>query len=195
MDFAMFIQTTAKLYNEAYVFVEINDIGEQVGNDLLFTFEYENVLMTVNQGRMGKKLVAGFGTPKTDKGIRTTKLVKNVGCHMLKVLVEQNQLIINDYETIEELSRFSKKGNSYEAEPGATDDLTMCLVLFSWMTNQILFKELTNIHTLIKLREKAEEEIIEEMLPFGFIEDGDDKDEPIPDKNWVWKNAEPDWRW
>ena len=189
MDFAGFIMNTAKMYNNAHVFVEINDIGEQVGNDLLFTFEYDNVLMTVNQGRMGKKLVAGFGTPKTDKGVRTTKLVKNVGCHMLKVLVEQNQLIINDYETIEELSRFSKKGTGYEAETGSTDDLTMCLVLFAWMTNQVLFKELTNIHTLIKLREKAEEEIIEDLSVFGWVETGDDDRDPIPDTNWVWLNT------
>lgn len=189
MDFAAVIQNTAILYNNAYVFVEINDIGEQVGNDLLFTFEYENILMTVNQGRMGKKLVAGFGTPKTDKGIRTTKLVKNVGCHMLKAIVEHNQFIINDYNTIEELSRFSKKGTSYEAEPNSTDDLTMCLVLFAWMTNQILFKELTNIHTLIKMREKAEEEIIEELTPFGWVEDGEEDGDPIPDTNWVWRDV------
>ena len=191
MDFASIIQATARLYNNAYVLVEINDIGEQVGNDLLFTFEYENILMTINQGRIGKKLVAGFGTPKTDKGVRTTKLVKNVGCSMLKLLVEQNQLILNDHNTIEELSRFSKKGTSYEAEPGSTDDLTMCLVLFAWMTNQMLFKELSNIHTLVKLRELDEEQILEEMVPFGFKEDGLEEDEPIIEKNWVWKTVQP----
>jgi len=191
MDFASIIHSTAILYNRAYVLPEVTTLGEQVGNDLLFTFDYENLLMTMNQGRMGKKLVAGFGTVKNDKGVRTTKLVKNVGCAMLKLLVEQNQLIINDHDTIEELSRFSKKGTSYEAEPGSTDDLTMCLVLFGWMTNQVLFKELTNIHTLIKLREIDEDQILQDMISFGWVVDGLEEDEPILEKNWLWKTVEP----
>lgn len=196
MDFGAFLHTTAKLYNEAYVLVEINDIGEQVGNDMLSVFEYPNILMTVNMGRMGKKLVAGFGNQKTDKGVRTTKIVKAQGCTMLKLLVEQNQLIINDHDTIEELSRFSKKNNSYEAEPGATDDLTMCLVLFGWMTTQVLFKELSNIHTLSKLREIDEEQVNQDMMPFGYIVTGHDNEETIPGPNWLWREVKPppiDW--
>ena len=78
---------------------------------------------------------------------------------MLKMLVEQTQLFIRDFETIQELSRFSKKGNSYEAEPGFHDDLVMNLVLFAWMTEQAYFKDMTDINTLIKLREKTDEQI------------------------------------
>jgi hypothetical protein len=195
MDFASIIHSTARLYNDAHVLPEVTTLGEQVGNALLFDFSYEGLLMTVNQGRFGKKLVAGFGTPKNDKGVRTTKLVKAVGCSMLKLLLEQNQLMINDHATIEELSRFSKKGSSYEAEPGSTDDLTMCLVLFGWMTNQVLFKELSSIHTLDKLREIDEEQIQQDMIPFGFIVDGKDEEEPIPGPNWLWRKVEPDWTW
>ena len=58
---------------------------------------------------------------------------------------------------------------SYEAEPGNHDDLTMCLVLFAWLSEQQYFKHLTDIDTLMKLREKDEEEIENDMLPFGFI--------------------------
>jgi len=72
------------------------------------------------------------------------------------------------------LSRFSKKGNSYEAEPGSHDDLVMNLVLFAWLSDQDYFKELTDINTLQKLREKTDEQIDEELLPFGFIDDGGD---------------------
>ena len=41
------------------------------------------------------------------------------------------------------------------------------------MTEQPYFKDLTDINTLIKLREKTDEQIEEEMLPFGFVDDGD----------------------
>ena len=93
---------------------------------------------------------------------------------MLKMLVEQNQLFIRDYDTIQELSRFSKKANSYEAESGFHDDLVMNLVLFAWMTEQSYFKDMTDINTLSTLREKTDEQIEEEMLPLGFIDVGDD---------------------
>jgi hypothetical protein len=93
---------------------------------------------------------------------------------MLKMLIEQNQFIINDFETIQELSRFSKKGNSYEAEPGSHDDLVMNLVIFGWLTSQAYFKEITDINTLHKLRAKTEEQIQDDLLPFGFIDSGED---------------------
>jgi hypothetical protein len=73
------------------------------------------------------------------------------------------------------LSRFSKKGSSYEAESGSHDDLVMNLVLFGWLSDQAYFKDMTDINTLMKLREKTEEQIEEELLPFGFIDVGDDE--------------------
>jgi hypothetical protein len=105
------------------------------------------------------------------------------------MLIEQNQLIINDFETIQELSRFSKKGNSYEAEQGSHDDLVMNLVLFAWLTSQSYFKEITDINTLHKLREKTEEQIEDDLLPFGFIDMGDDDQRP------GWKPVEAGEAW
>ena len=87
--------------------------------------------------------------------------------------MKQNQLIIQDYNTIQELSRFSKRGNSYEAEKGHHDDLVMNLVIFSWLTDQSYFKDMTDINTMNELRRKTEEQIEEELLPFGFIDTGD----------------------
>ena len=171
IDYAEIIQRVCKSYNMASILTEINDIGEQVSNSLYFDYEYENILCTEHAGRSGKRISSGF-RPNTDKGIRTTKSVKSVGCSILKLLIEQNQLIINDYETISELSTFSKKGTSYEAEQGKHDDIVMGLVLFGWLSDQNYFKELTSINTLAKLREKTDEEYNEEMLPFGFIDHG-----------------------
>ena len=173
IDFASVVYRIGQVYNTAAVLIEVNDIGEQVADVLLMDYGYDNILYTANNGRSGKMLTGGFGK-KVDNGIRTTKNVKATGCSMLKMLIEQNQLIIQDFDTIQEISRFSKKANSYEAESGFHDDLVMNLVLFAWMTEQAYFKDMTDINTLIKLREKTEEQIEEELLPFGLIDSGED---------------------
>jgi hypothetical protein len=175
VDYASIIFRVGKMYNEAFVLIEINDIGEQVSDTLLMDYGYESLLYTESAGRSGKRISSGFGKA-TDPGIRTTKTVKSVGCSMLKMLIEQNQLLINDYNTIQEISRFSKKGGSYEAEPGWHDDLVMNLVIFAWLTDQSFFKEITDINTLSMLRDKTEKEIEDDLLPFGFIDHGDRDD-------------------
>jgi hypothetical protein len=196
IDYADTIHRLAKAYNNASVLVEVNDIGEQVSHSLHYDFGYENVLFTENAGRSGKRITGGFGGGSVDKGIRTTKIVKSVGCSIMKLLIEQNQLIINDFHTINELSTFSKKGTSYEAESGKHDDLVMCLVLFAWLSEQQYFKDYTNINTLMSLREKTEEDMEQDMSPFGFMDDGrrdEDYDENIekyvPD-SWMWNSPQ-----
>ena len=167
VDYAEIIYRSIKSYNEAYTLVEVNDIGEQVSEILHYEFEVETLMFTESAGRSGKRISTGF-SKKADKGIRTTKAVKSVGCNMLKMLIEQDQLVLNDFDTINELSTFSRKGNSYEAESGCHDDLTMGLVLFAWMTDQIFFKEITNINTVNELRQRNEEQLAESLLPIGF---------------------------
>ena len=167
IDYAEIIYRSIERYNEAYTLIEVNDIGEQVSEVLHYEFEVDTLMFTESAGRAGKRLSTGF-SKNSDKGIRTTKNVKSIGCNMLKMLIEQDQLIINDFQTINELSTFSRRGNSYEAESGAHDDLVMCLVLFGWMTDQAFFKEVTDINTIDKLRSRNEEELMESLLPIGF---------------------------
>lgn len=191
IDYADVIHRTARSYNNASVLVEINDIGDQVAHSLHYDFGYENILFTENAGRSGKQVTAGFSGRTADKGIRTTKIVKSVGCSILKLLIEQNQFLVNDFHTINELSTFSKKGNSYEAESGKHDDLVMCLVLFAWLSEQQYFKDYTNINTLMSLREKTEEDMESDMAPFGFVFDGredfrDEEFERIVPDSWMW---------
>ena len=184
IDYANIIHHVAKLYNEAFLLVEVNDIGGQVSDILYLDYGYENMVFTENAGRSGKRISGGFGK-NVDRGIRTTKSVKAVGCSMLKMLIEQNQLIVTDFNTIQELSRFSRKGVSYEAESGATDDLVMGLVLFAWLSDQSYFRDLTDINTMSALREKTEAEIEEDLLPFGFIYDGiEDEGSGMQPGNW-----------
>lgn len=177
LDYAEIIFRTSKSYNDAMILVETNDIGGQVVDSLHEDFMAENIIYTESAGRAGKRISPLFGGAKArERGIRTTKSVKGLGCSMAKLLIEQFQLKINDWNTIQELSTFSKKGPSYEAEPGCNDDMVMGLVLFSWMTDQAYFKELTDINTLQHLRDNNEEKMMETLMPFGFYDSGHDDD-------------------
>ncbi len=167
------IYETAKKYNDALILVETNDIGQQVADILHHDLEYEGVLVSSMSGRAGQSLSGGFAT-STHRGIRTTKQVKRIGCSTLKTLVESDKFIIEDYETISELSRFSQKGNSYEAESG-NDDLAMCCVLFGWLSVQPYFKEITDLDIRKRIYEQNEVMLEEEMLPFGFYSSGEDE--------------------
>ncbi len=170
-DYASVIHYISKTYNNATILVEINDIGGQVADTLYNDFESDSLISTENGGARGRRISSGF-SKTSERGVRTTKSVKSVGCSILKLLVEQQQLIINDHQTIYELSRFSRKGTSYEAESGCNDDLVMCLVLFAWMSDQQYFRELTDINTLMKLREKTDDDIENDVIPFGYMVDG-----------------------
>ena len=172
MVFPEIIYNIAKAYNEAYILVEINDIGGQIADALHYDLEYENIIMSQMRGRSGQVIGSGFGDGKSDLGIRTTKAVKKVGCSNLKTLIESDQLMVEDFDIIVELSNFIQKGSSYEADEGATDDLVMCLVFFAWLSNQPYFKELTDEDVRHRLFESQQKAIEQDMSPFGFIDDG-----------------------
>jgi len=150
-------------YNQAYALVEINDNGQQVVDSLFEDYEYENILSTVDI-KSKIALTWGYGN-KSNRGIRTTKSVKRLGCSIVKNLIEQQKLIIEDFDVIAELSTFIAKGTSFEAEEGSHDDLVMCLVLFSWATNQSFFAELTNTNLKERLYQEQMRQIEEDALP------------------------------
>jgi hypothetical protein len=87
-------------------------------------------------------------------------------------LIEGDKLEIHDFDVIVELSNFIQKGQSFEAEEGASDDLVMCLVFFAWLTDQQYFKEMTDEDIRKRLFESQKENIEADMAPFGFIDDG-----------------------
>lgn len=177
-DYAGLIYKLYRSYNECMVLIENNNVGSQVCDLLRMDYECENLIFTESAGRNGKRVSGGFGK-KSEAGINTSKTVKAIGCSMLKLLIEGDQLLIRDHSSIYELSTFSKKGSSYEAEKGKHDDLVMGLVLFAWLSDQPYFREMTDIHTLNKLREKTDEELEEDLLPFGFVYNGTEEEEEI----------------
>jgi len=161
------IYNVATNYNEAFILVEINDIGEQIANILANDLEYENIFVTNVKGRAGQVIGGGFSSNR-QLGVRTTKQVKRIGCSTLKDLIENNKIIIEDFDIIEEMSNFINKKDSYQADEGYHDDLVMCLVLFSWLIRQPYFKDLTNSDIRERILKDKENMIEADLLPFGF---------------------------
>ena len=166
------IDRVCKAYNHAHVLVETNDLGQQIAEALQFELEYDNLLMTTQRGRAGQILGAGFSGRGSGFGVRMTKQIKKIGCSNIKTLIESDKLIVNDFNIIEEMSTFIKKGQSWQAEEGCTDDLMMCLVIFGWLSNQPFFKEMTDTNARQQLYEEQQNLIEQDMSPFGFVDDG-----------------------
>lgn len=171
------IHTVARNFNNAFVLVEINDIGGQVADILHAEFEYDNIFWTQSKGRAGQQLSAGFGQNGSSKGVRTTHQVKRIGCSNLKDLIETDKLLIQDIDTIIELSQFVLVKDSYQAEEGAHDDMVMCLVLLGWALTQDYFKEVTDSDFRNHIEQMNQQAIEEQMLPLGFINNGIDDPE------------------
>ncbi len=180
------IYKVAKEFNEAYVLVEIN-VSEQVAEILYNEYEYENIVF-VNRTTGGQVVSGGFGGGKTQLGVITDKKVKRIGCSNFKSMAEEKKLIIRDADTISEISTFIQKRNSYEADEGYHDDLVMPFVLFSWLTTNPYFKDLTNINIRKELYEKRIQDIEQELTPFGLIDDGHDDSSFVDSSGQMWEH-------
>ena len=98
--------------------------------------------------------------------------MKKIGCANLKTLIETDKLITNDFDAIAELNTFVRVKESYEAEEGNNDDIVMTLVLFSWLTAQSYFKEITDSDVRQRLLDERSLQMDDEMLPVGELDDG-----------------------
>jgi hypothetical protein len=155
-------------YNDALILIENASSGGQVASDLYYDLEYENTLMTIQE--KGKQ-VLGFDS-EGRFGVKTSKQVKSIGCSTIKTLIENGKINLNDSNMISEFGDFVPKGGSYAAAEGAHDDMVMSMVLFGWLTTQSYFVEMTDVDIRQKLFSDMRSRSEEEMLPFGFIDDG-----------------------
>ena len=169
--FPTIIYSIAAKYNEAYVLIETNNVGQQVVDILHYDLEYENIYKLEHHHIKGQAISAGFKR-STSFGIKTTKSVKKIGCANLKTLIENDKLIVNDFDTIAEMNTFVRVRDSYEAEEGNNDDLVMGLVLFSWLAAQSYFKEATNIDIRKKMLEESSMLVDEDLAPVGIFDNG-----------------------
>ena len=186
--FPNIIHPVAMSYNHAFVLCEVNDIGGQVADIMQFDLEYDNLLMCAMRGRAGQIVGQGF-SHKSQLGIKMTSTVKKTGCSNLKALIEDDKLLISDYEIIAEMTTFIQKKQSFEAEEGCNDDLAMCLVIFAWLSVQEYFRELTSDDVRKRIFEDQRESIEEDMAPFGFILNGSEEDSFTDEQGDTWNRA------
>jgi hypothetical protein len=169
--FPTVIYSLAQRYNEAYVLIETNNIGQQVVDILHYDLEYENIYKLEHHHIKGQSISSGFKR-STSFGIKTTKSVKKIGCANLKTLVENDKLIINDFDTIAEMNTFARIRDTYAAEEGNNDDLVMGLVLFAWLTAQTFFKDSTSIDVRKLMLAEQNMLVDEQLTPVGVFDDG-----------------------
>ena len=172
------IHTVARNYNNAHILVEINDNGQQIADILYHELEYENMLWINRDGTKGQVVSGGFGGRTVQCGVRTDKKVKRIGCSQLKTLVEAQRLLVWDKDIISEFSTFVEVKDSYAADEGYHDDLVMPLVLFSWLTTNPYFRDLTNLNIRETMYENQIRQIEDDLTPFGFIDDGRESEKP-----------------
>ena len=175
--FPNIIYKFAKPYNEAYVVVESNDQGSVVCNGLYHDLEYENVHVESS-------------VKANAIGIEINRKTKRLGCSAIKDILEEKRLTINDEQTILEISTFEAKGQSYEASEGNHDDLMMNLVLFGYFVSTQYFSDMTDINLKQMMFEQKMQEIENDVVPFGFIDDGEEAIVRIENEDDPWRIQE-----
>jgi hypothetical protein len=172
------IYNSCRRFNHCYVLIETNDLGQQVTDILHEDLEYENIIYTQRNTKGLTEVSQGFRQSAV-KGVRTTKQTKKIGCNNFKVLVENDKVFLKDIDLISELYRFVSDGNNYSAEDG-NDDLAMCGVHFGWIMTQNFIKEITNLDIRQRILVEQQRVLDDELLPFGFVEDGQPEPEELP---------------
>ena len=164
--FPNIIYKYANVYNKAYCIVESNDQGSVVCNGLYYDLEYENVHVE-------------SAVKANAVGVDINRKSKRLGCSALKDLLENNKLKVVDEQTILEISTFEAKGQTYQAAVGNHDDLVMNLVLFGYFVSSSYFSNLTDINIKDMIFKQKLKEIEEDIVPFGFIDDGHEQTKRI----------------
>jgi hypothetical protein len=168
--FPTMIYNAARMYNDAYILVEINNTP-QIADIIHHDLEYENLLKVFTGNKKPQQLSAGFGRG-VQMGLKMSPQVKRIGCSNLKTLIEGDKLLINDFDTYSELTTFIEKKNSFAAADDSTDDLIMSMVIFAWATTQKYFREIVSHDLRKQLQLENLNQHDEELLPAPIIDDG-----------------------
>ena len=184
--FPSVIFQVAKEYNNPYILVEVNDVGDLIAATLNYDLEYPNVLMCAMRGRAGQIVGQGFSGNKTQLGVKMSITVKKIGCSNLKAIIEEDKLTFQDFDIFQELTTFVQKKQAWEADEGYHDDLVMCMVLFAWLVMQDYFKEMTDQDIRRRIYEEQRNQIEQDMAPFGFIDDGMGDDTFVDSEGSFW---------
>jgi hypothetical protein len=112
-DFAQVCIEISNHYNECYMMVENNDVGEAVANTIWYDYECDRIINCDKKGI----------------GIRSTKHSKLAANMLLKRYLESGWMIIRDKTTVFELSRYEEKTpNVFSSGKHENDDTVTALL-------------------------------------------------------------------
>ena len=155
-EFDLVVKLIAENYNNALVIIESNSYGREILNRVVYDDDYENVY---------------YSYEDDNYGIRMTKSSKKIGNSFLKSNIETGKFIINDFQTIKELSTYVKTGDSYAADKGQTDDMVTPLVILSYfLSNKKNIEDWIN--TDFNNDSENLKRIENELIPFGYLNNG-----------------------
>lgn len=181
MEFPQILMQYAKRYYMPWLMVEVMDIGRDVAFIMWRDFEYPKFMATMTEKRLGQRLVFNSRVQR-HLGLRMTSGVKRSGCAVVKALIENRQLIANDYRIIQQLSAFVQQGSTYKAEVNHHDDLVMPLVMFGWLSLQPNFAEITDVRAVdayirVEPGEDDNVNVPQNIIP---VPSSAKKEEPLP---------------
>lgn len=140
-------------FNNALIVVE-NNIDNSIVDTLFYQYEYEGEIF-----KEENKNILGF---------RTTVKTKKILLSLLKKLIEENKLEINDKKSIDEFFVFvEQKNGSFSAEDGYHDDLIMALMIaLAPFINIKHFEDFKGFIDFVEKKRIESEEEAEEFAKF-----------------------------
>ena len=183
--FPTVIVQNAKMYNDAFILVEINSVGLQVSDIIHFELAYDNLIKVEAKGKQGQQQTPGY-KKRIAFGLKQSPQTKMIGCTNFKTLIESDKLIVNDVDTINEMMTFSADKKTFKAEEGNNDDLVMTLVNFGWLTGQKYFKENINNDIRKVLQDEQFNLMDDDVTPAPIIDDGLGANYEIDDRGTIW---------
>lgn len=186
MEFPQVIMQYSKRYYTPWLMVEVMDIGRDVAFILSRDHEYDRLMTAVQEKRLGQRLTFNAKMNR-HLGLRMTSGVKRSGCAVLKTLVENHHLVLNDYRIIQQLSVFIQRGSLFMAETGHHDDLVMPLVMLGWISLQPNFAEVTStraLDTYTQVMAESKDSLVpivlgdEQPTPIGVFGNQSEDDDP-----------------
>lgn len=158
---------------------QIIKVYEKVGATVYYTVENNGLgegilaLMEVDENPPNAVFISDAGTRP---GVATTGKTKIKSCLMIKELIERDLMIIRSDVLVREMKNFVRKGGSYAAKRGATDDLIMACV----MTVRVIEEMATyDQHAYNKLYVQAPTAARNENT-FEYENTSDYDDDPMP---------------
>jgi len=164
------IKKVASDYNEAYVLVETNSVGNQVAVILHNDLEYENILRFISEQKKGQILSSDS---RAKYGLVMSAKAKSIGCRALRTLMEEDLITVNDSEILHEFNNFVEKGNTFKADDGYHDDLVMTLVSFAYLTQDKTFQTYIDTSRSMEFGKQISRETGDIGTPsFFYFDDG-----------------------